>query len=398
MWIVGPEILRTCRAAEGDMMGFDVELLANDPEVYPEAAVSCKKTVIPSRGLGNHRFSRFSSWKVIKRAISNLKGVAKSWKNNSSRKDKQVKSPRDLQEAETTILRSLQSETFSKEIEEVKKEKLSKNNKLIALQPYLDQKGILRVGGRLKHAQLSERATNPIILPKNNHITDLVIKHLHQQCNHQGRHITLGRLRSEGYWVLGGHKQVAKVIQGCVTCRRLRGKHETQIMANLPFQISRGKTRASCQAKRWAVMFTCMYTRGVHIEVLESMDSSSFINALRRFFAIRGPAKQIRSDCGTNFVGACSKLGHELHDKNTVKRFLLDHGCEWIFNPPHASHMGGAWERMIGIARRILDGVMRDVKPSQITHEVFVTLMAEVAATINSRDHFCQIVIFPSCH
>ena len=40
---------------------------------------------------------------------------------------------------------------------------------------------------------------------------------------------------------------------------------------------------------------------------------------------------------------------------------------------------------MIGISRRILEGTLRDVKPSQLTHEVFTTLMAEVAAIINSR-------------
>ncbi|XP_033110198.1 uncharacterized protein LOC117111400 [Anneissia japonica] len=128
-----------------------------------------------------------------------------------------------------------------------------------------------------------------------------------------------------------------------------------------------------------------MVTRGIHVEILESMDSSCFINALRRFFAIRGPVKQIRSDCGTNFVGACNELGHQLVDKDCVKRYLLGRGCEWIFNPPHASHMGGAWERLIGMARRILDSVLREVKPSRLTHEVLVTLMAEVSAILNSR-------------
>ena len=44
------------------------------------------------------------------------------------------------------------------------------------------------------------------------------------------------------------------------------------------------------------VLFTCMSTRPVHIEVIESMDTSSCINALRRFIAIRWPTKQLRSD------------------------------------------------------------------------------------------------------
>ena len=40
---------------------------------------------------------------------------------------------------------------------------------------------------------------------------------------------------------------------------------------------------------------------------------------------------------------------------------------------------------MIGISRRILEGILQEVKPSQLTHEVFATLMAEIAAIINSR-------------
>lgn len=64
-------------------------------------------------------------------------------------------------------------------------------------------------------------------------------------------------------------------------------------------------------------MFTCMSTRAVHIEVVESMDTSSAINALRRFFAICGPAK-LRSDCGTNFIGAIKELGLKRESQDTT--------------------------------------------------------------------------------
>lgn len=53
--------------------------------------------------------------------------------------------------------------------------------------------------------------------------------------------------------------------------------------------------------------------------------------------------------------------------------------------PPHSSHFGGSWERMIGVVRRILDGVMLDPNNHNITHEVLCTLLAEVTAIVNSR-------------
>ncbi len=100
-------------------------------------------------------------------------------------------------------------------------------------------------------------------------------------------------------------------------------------------KTSRRTRGGQASSKRWAVLFTCMSTRAIHIEVIESMDSSSFINALRRFFAIRGPAKQLRSDCGTNFVGACKELKMEsITDDRRVQEYLSGKGCFWVFNPP----------------------------------------------------------------
>ncbi|XP_049336234.1 uncharacterized protein LOC125802385 [Astyanax mexicanus] len=151
--------------------------------------------------------------------------------------------------------------------------------------------------------------------------------------------------------------------------------------------VARCTLGGQASSKRWAVLFTCLSTHAVHIELIDCMDSSTFINALRRFFALRGPAKQIRSDCRTNFVWACKDLEiilTEPHASN-VKRHLSEKGCSWVFNPPHASHMGGAWKRMIGVARRILDSMLQQTSPSRLTHDVLFTFMAEVTGIINSR-------------
>ena len=65
--------------------------------------------------------------------------------------------------------------------------------------------------------------------------------------------------------------------------------------------------------------------------------------------------KELRSDKGTSFVGTVNELG--IHSVNVedpkIKNFLCEHKTIWRFNPPHGSHMSGAWERMIGLARKI---------------------------------------------
>lgn len=167
---------------------------------------------------------------------------------------------------------------------------------------------------------------SPLILPRQSHLTTLLTRHYHEQVQHQGRHITEGALREVGLWIIGGKRCVSSVLHHCVTCRRLRKKIESQKISDLPsdrfiidplfssvrldvfgpWTVVAKRTRERlASSKQWVVLFTCLSTRAVHIEVTESMDSSSFINALRRFFSIRGPAKQIRSDCWTIFVGSC---------------------------------------------------------------------------------------------
>lgn len=192
-------------------------------------------------------------------------------------------------------------------------------------------------------------------------------------------------------------------------CKRLRGPTLKQRMSDLPadraeeappftnvgfdvfgpWVVTTRKTRGGAiNSKRWGLIFTCLSSRAIHIEVLESMDTSAFICALRRFFAIRGPAKLLRCDCGTNFVGAKSELESalkEMKDKERVRKYVTEHGCEWIFNPPYASHFGGTWERQIGTVRRVLNAMFAELGPRQLTHELLVTLMAEVSAIVNAR-------------
>ncbi|KAK3109081.1 hypothetical protein FSP39_022675 [Pinctada imbricata] len=155
-----------------------------------------------------------------------------------------------------------------------------------------------------------------------------------------------------------------------------------------PWQIVTRRTRGGQAAsKRWGVMFTCLSTRAVHIEVIEELSSSSFINALRRLIAIRGPVRIFRSDRGTNFVGSTEDLGIQAinTDDTQLKEFLSKNQSTWLFNPPHASHMGGVWERMIGVTRNILNSLLMDLPGGGLTHEVLVTFLAEVSAIINSR-------------
>ena len=152
-----------------------------------------------------------------------------------------------------------------------------------------------------------------------------------------------------------------------------------------PFTIKIGRKTA----KRYCALFTCFSSRAVHIETTSSLDTDSFILALRRFLATRGKVRSIKSDNGTNFVGAANEIRNCWKNmaRTKISDFLQTEACDWIdfeFNTPNASHMGGVWERQIRSLRSILCALMKS-HDSALTDEVFNTFTKEVEAIINSR-------------
>ncbi|XP_022790232.1 uncharacterized protein LOC111329735 [Stylophora pistillata] len=425
-WLKGQRFLRNPDTVQPQRE--DIQLAEDDPEVQREvvAHASC---IYKCRGLGAERFSRFSNLHSLKRAIARLIVKVKEFRRqkNEQRQPKArqtFRSPtaNQLNQAMDAIMGAAQKEAFgaeltNKDLTEQKegeryqntvRKRALKGSQFYALDPFIDANGIVRVGGRLRRAEMEYGEKHPAILPKDHHVSVLVIRHYHKEVHHQGRQITSGKIRQAGYWLIGGHRMVAKELASCVPCKKLRGPHVIQKMADLPqdrtevgppftnvgfdvfgpWTISTRKTRGgAAHSKRWGLVFTCLNSRAIHIEVLESMDASSFICALRRFFAIRGPTAVLRCDRGTNFVGGHTELAEALKemDETKIERFVTQHGCEWKFNPPHASHFGGVWERQIGTIRRVLDAMLADLGPRQLTHEILSTFMAEVTAIVNAR-------------
>ena len=100
----------------------------------------------------------------------------------------------------------------------------------------------------------------------------------------------------------------------------------------------------------------------------------------------RGTPVTLWSDNGTNLVGASPELLKCLQKLNEekIKEFALQKEVQWHFNPPHASHMGGVFERQIRTIRKILMSLLQK-HADKVTDEVLETLFCEVEAIVNSR-------------
>lgn len=193
---------------------------------------------------------------------------------------------------------------------------LKKTSTLNALKPYLDANGVLRVGGRMTKTTLADNFKNPVILPKAGHITELIFCHAHENTHHSGRGVTQNELRSNGYWVIKGNAAVRHFISRCVKCRHCRSTVGEQKMANLSSRVKPAPPFSYCavdyfgtwhvkegrrKVKRYGALFTCLASRAIHIEVAHSMETDSFLQALRRFICRRGPKRELCNDQGTNY-------------------------------------------------------------------------------------------------
>ena len=70
--------------------------------------------------------------------------------------------------------------------------------------------------------------------------------------------------------------------------------------------------------------------RAIHIEVVHSLDTDSFVNCMRRFIARRGQPEQIRSDNGGNFVQGEKELRNAIDGWNqeVITEFLLQRNVQ----------------------------------------------------------------------
>ena len=132
------------------------------------------------------------------------------------------------------------------------------------------------------------------------------------------------------------------------------------------------------------MIFACLTTRAIHIELAGDLSTDSFLLALRKFISRRGYVKVMRSDNGTNFVGANNELNLCIKQPDQIKlhKFSDHQNPEWIFNPPASPWMGGLRESLV---KSVKTGLKAIVKDSIFTDESLQIFLCEVESVLNGR-------------
>ena len=421
-WLKGPSFLWKEESEWPDVkIQKSSEDLSTDPEVKVATSIVREEKDNPGgEDSVDKLLNYFSSWHDLKKAVGWILRVRENLHQKASTK-KQDKvdgtktegkitnhlSVEELQEAEKAIIKYVQQKAFPEEVKllsNVPKEERSdhhvkRSSPIYRLDPRMTD-GVLRVGGRLSKAAMPEESKHPAILPKNQHVTNLILRHIHDSSGHSGRNHMLSEAQKK-YWIIQANSSARRLINKCVVCQRQRAKRAEQKMANLPkarvtpeeapftrvgmdyfgpIEVKQGRS----MIKRYGVVFTCLAIRAVHIEKADNLDTDSCINAIRRFQARRGQVKQIVSDNGTNLVGAEKELRKHIDkwNQSRIHESMLQRNIEWVFNPPSASHFGGIWECQIRTIRKVMVSILKE---QTLTDESLQTLFCEVESVINNR-------------
>ena len=328
----------------------------------------------------------------------------------------------DFRKAEDNFVKVAQADAFSEELKTLRYNKTKKDedpvrplptkSKLANLVPFLDDNGIVRVGGRLKHSKLAYEMKHPAILPSHHHFTDLLLQFEHLRSGHGGPQLMLSTLL-ERYWIMGARDAVRRVVRKCLKCHRFNAVIAEQMMADLPsnrvnaerpflnvgldyagpislrvMKSKRGRKQDYQTYKGYVALFICFSTRAIHLEVVSDLSSGAGLAAVDTFVSLRGLPESITSDRATNFQGVANELRSLISMVNSpehnydMTKFCAERHIKWKMNPPAAPHFGGYWEAGI---KSFKYHFRRVVGTTPLTFEEAHRVVAKISACLNSR-------------
>ncbi|GBL92712.1 Speckle-type POZ protein-like B [Araneus ventricosus] len=336
----------------------------------------------------------------IFRFINNTK--AKECRNKVSK----YLTAEELHRSTEFLARVAQLSEFKAEIDALKKGKdVAKTSKLKALDPFLDENALLRVGGRLNNSDLPFESKHQIILPSKHKFTKLLFEQLHEKILHIGAQGLVHQIRLQ-YWPINGKGIARKIVHDCVGCFRQRPRVIEQLMGNLPaervtpsapflnsgvdfcgpFQIKFKNQRKGIYSKVYVAIFVCLATKAIRLETVTDLTTEAFIAASKRLCARRGRIATLMSDNASNFKGAASELNRLkkliCKTNETLANYLSSEAIQWKFIPPRSPNFGGLWEAGVKSFKHHLHRTLTNCK---ITIEEFETIVIQIEGILNSR-------------
>ena len=262
---------------------------------------------------------------------------------------------------------------------------------------FLASDGLLRCKGRVNKSELTYNAKNPILLPRNTHLTRLLIRDTHNKVHHMGISQTLNELRKT-YWIPKGRATVKSVLEDCKSCKRINARpFKTPNPPDLPVERVKclkpfttvgidytgalNVTFSSVLTKVYIVLFTCPASRAICLDIVEDLSAESFVAAFRRFCARYDVPKNVWCDNATYFKSG-EKIINNLIEHEYVNAHFLQNKITWKYIPVNSPWYGSIWERSIQTVKNCLK---KTVGNKHLQLFELMTLLQEIEFVVNSR-------------
>eukprot|EP00794_Sanderia_malayensis_P004267 gene4267-biopygen3471 len=275
---------------------------------------------------------------------------------------------------------------------------LKEFNSLKAQLRLVEENELLICKGRLGNSELEAPSMYPIILPRNDEFTKLIVLDCHKKVGHLGVKSTLAELRSR-FWIPKGRQYVKRLLSQCLQCIRDRGKpYNKPPEASLPaFRVKDvppftnvgidfagpllHKAKSGDMEKCYIVLYTCCTSRAIHLDLVTDLTGPTFLRSFRRFTARRGMPSLINTDNAKTFKFS-AKFLDSLADNQSFMAFLMDRRIKWRFNMERAPWWGGYFERLVGTVKRCLRKVLGNAR---LTLDELNTVLLEIESIVNGR-------------
>ncbi|XP_044757673.1 uncharacterized protein LOC123315852 [Coccinella septempunctata] len=345
-------------------------------------------TTVPSHNILSNLLNEKSTFITIQRILSYMLRFIYNSKNPKMKRNGAL-ALRELHESLKVLVKYTQQVHFSNEFENS-----AFSRPFRRLGAFRDEDGILRVGGRLNHSNLSPNSKFPMILPRSSRLTQLIVEYYHHKYFHAGFKTTQ-YLLLQTFWILSPRRAIKSVLSKCVRCWKMHPRTFQPPMASLPrprvnqvkpflhsavdfggpYFVTMSRHRGVRTSKAYLCVFVCMATKAVHLELASDLSTETFLSALQRFMARRGRIMSLHCDNATNFVGAHREL-------NLMKDAAQKETVEFHFSPPSGPHFNGLAEAGIKSVKNHLSKVIGD---QILTYEEFYTTLTLIESILNSR-------------
>ena len=357
--------------------------------IIPEQIIMAIKVTESSVCMSNIieacRFSYSKLLRITARIVSAFKQNPKP----SLKNIKCLPIPEEIREAERMWIKDAQ-EQITETVKPHTLERLGAANK----------DGVMVVGTKLESwGPLGN--DYPALLPGNCILAKLYVLEEHNRC-HLGISAEAAKIQAK-YWIIGLRRLLRSIRYNCVTCRKTDKKVQEQLMGQIPldrltpapawhytslaifgpFEV-KGEVNKRSRGKAYGVIFNCLRSRAVHIELASDYSTNAFIMVLRRFIAIRGCPHKIRSDRGAQLIGAERELKDVMHghNKQTLVEFGADNMFHWEFTTPDAPWQNRCAEALIKSVKRVLKII---IGSQVLSFSELLTVLTECANLVNER-------------